>query len=73
MSEYLNMLHEIEDKKAELEKSIADLVGAEIAKFQSENSLAVKSVYINLTNVTSVGDPKRYIVTGASIDLDYKP
>lgn len=67
------MLHEIEAKKEDLEKRIADLVGAEVDKFQSENGLAVSSVYIDISNVTEVSGPKRFVVTGVVVDLDYKP
>lgn len=40
---------------------------------QQENNLPVREVYIDLENVSAMGEPKRYEVTGASIDLDYKP
>ena len=40
MSEYLKMLHEIEAKKNEFEKSLADVVAVELEKFQQENQLA---------------------------------
>lgn len=73
MSEYLKMLHEIEAKKEDLEKRITEIVGIEVAKFQSENRLAVKDVYISLSDNSSLGEPKQYLVTGTSIDLDYKP
>ncbi|BAP36681.1 hypothetical protein [Acinetobacter guillouiae] len=73
MSEYLKMLHEIEAKKEDLEKRIAEVVGIEVAKFQTENQLAVKEIYISLTNTACMAEPKQYSVTGASVDLDYKP
>lgn len=73
MSEYLKMLHEIEAKKEILEKRINELVQVEIEKFQAENELPVKSVYISLSDVTGLGEPKRYTVTSVSVDIDYKP
>lgn len=73
MSEYLKMLHEIEAKKEILEKRINELVQVEIEKFQAENELPVKDVYISLSDVTDLGEPKRYIVTSVSVDIDYKP
>lgn len=73
MSEYTKMLHEIEAKKSALEARIVQVVSEEIAKWQSENSLAVQAVYIDLVDEQTLGSPKKYIVTGASVDIDYKP
>ncbi len=73
MNEYQKMLHEIERKKLQLEINIASAVSAEIQKWQEENKLPVQSVYINLSSVYGLGQVKRYEVTGASVDLDYKP
>lgn len=73
MSEYLKMLHEIEAKKEILEKRINELVQVEIEKFQAENELPVKDVYISLSDVTGLGELKRYIVNSVSVDIDYKP
>lgn len=73
MNEYTKMLHEIESKKSDLEQRISNLVGEEIAKWQAENQLAVQSIYVDLNQEHSLGSAKKYIVTGVSIDLDYKP
>ena len=73
MNEYQKLLHEIESKKQELEQRIAFAVQKELAQWQSENDLAVKSIYINLADVSYVGSSKRYEVVGADIDIDYKP
>lgn len=73
MNEYQKMLHEIEAKKQELEQNIANAVQAEIAKWQQENNLPVQSIYIDVVANYSHGDPKRYVVSGASVDLDYQP
>lgn len=73
MSEYLKMLHEIEAKKEHLERRIAQAVQAEISIWQQENKLAVKGVYLTLTNTDEIRNPKRYEVVDASIDIDYKP
>ena len=73
MNKYTEMLHEIEAKKQDLEQRIAAVVQAEISKWQQENNLPVREVYIDLQDVSTMGEPKRYEVTGTSIDLDYKP
>lgn len=73
MNKYTEMLHEIESKKQDLEQRIAAAVQAEISQWQQENNLPVQNVYIDLTQATLMGGPKRYEVADASIDLDYKP
>lgn len=73
MNKYTEMLHEIEAKKQDLEQRIAAVVRAEISQWQQENNLPVREVYIDLQDVSTMGEPKRYEVTGTSIDLDYKP
>jgi len=73
MNEYQKMLHEIEAKKQELEHRIAAAVQAELAEWQHENDLPVQAIYIDVVAAHSHGDPKRYAVTGASVDIDFKP
>lgn len=73
MTEYQKMLHEIEAKKQELEQRIAAVVQAEVSKWQQENSLPIREVYIDLQDVSAMGEPKHYEVTGASVDIDFKP
>lgn len=73
MNKYTEMLHEIEAKKQDLEQRIAAVVQTEISQWQQENNLPVREVYIDLQDVSTMGEPKRYEVTGTSIDLDYKP
>lgn len=73
MNEYQKMLHEIEAKKQELEQRIAAVVQAEVSKWQQENSLPIREVYIDLQDVSVMGSPKLYEVTGASVDIDFKP
>lgn len=73
MNEYQKMLHEIEAKKQELEQRIAVVVQAELAQWQHENNLPVQAIYIDVISVHSQGDPKRYVVSGASVDIDYRP
>lgn len=73
MNEYQKMLHEIEAKKQELEQRIAAVVQAELAQWQQENSLPIRQVYIDLEDVSAMGSPKLYEVTGASVDIDYRP
>ncbi|MEK5750818.1 hypothetical protein V3519_02055 [Acinetobacter variabilis] len=73
MNKYTEMLHEIEAKKQDLEQRITAVVQAEISQWQQENNLPVREVYIDLQDVSTMGEPKRYEVTGTSIDLDYKP
>jgi len=73
MNEYQKMLHEIEAKKQELEQRIAAAVQAEVSRWQQENSLPIREVYIDLQSVSVMGSPKQYEVTGASVDIDFKP
>lgn len=73
MNEYQMMLREIEAKKQELEQRIRSVVQAEVSQWQQENGVPVQSVDIELSDITSEGVPKRYEVTGASVDLDYRP
>jgi len=73
MTEYQKMLHEIEAKKQELEQRIATVVQAEISLWQQENSLPIREVYIDLEDVSAMGSPKRYEVSKASVDIDFKP
>lgn len=73
MNEYQKMLHKIEAKKQELEQRIAAAVQAELSQWQQENSLPIRQVYIDLEDVSTMGNPKRYEVTGASVDIDFKP
>lgn len=72
MSEYLKMLHEIEAKKEAFEKHLAAVMDAEVSKFQHENQLAVKDIYVYIQDANTVG-AKQYIVSSVSIDLDYRP
>lgn len=73
MNEYQKMLHEIEAKKQQLEQRIAAAVQAELSQWQQENSLPIREVYIDLQDVSAMGEPKQYEVTGASVDIDFKP
>ena len=73
MNEYQKMLHEIEAKKQELEQRIAAAVQAEVSQWQQENSLPIREIYIDLQDVSAMGEPKKYEVTGASVDIDFKP
>lgn len=73
MNEYQKMLHEIEAKKQELEQRIATAVQAEVSQWQQENNLPVQTIYIDVVSAHSQGDPKRYVVSGASVDIDYRP
>lgn len=73
MNEYQMMLREIEAKKQELEQRIRSVVQAEVSQWQQENGVPVQSVDIELSDITSEDVPKRYEVTGASVDLDYRP
>lgn len=73
MNEYQKLLREIEAKKQDLESRIAVAVQAEVSKFQSENDMPVEGVYIHIIERTEMGESKRYEVTSASVDLDYKP
>lgn len=72
-NEYMKMLHEIEEKKQELERRIGAAVQTEITKWQKENNLAVQNVYVSLAQVVEIGKPKHYEVSSVSVDLDYKP
>ncbi|AMX20171.1 hypothetical protein [Acinetobacter pittii] len=73
MNDYQMMLKEIEQKKAQLEQELMQLVSDKVNEWQSENNLPIKSIYIDLADVTSLGGNKKYIVSGASVDIDYKP
>lgn len=73
MNEYQKMLHEIEAKKQQLEQRIAAAVQAEVSQWQQENNLPVQAIYIDVVSAHSQGDPKRYEVAGASVDIDFKP
>jgi hypothetical protein len=73
MTEYQKMLHEIEAKKQQLEQRIAAVVQVEVSKWQQENSLPIREIYIDLQDVSAMGEPKHYEVTGASVDIDFKP
>ena len=73
MNEYQKMLHEIEAKKQQLEQRIAAVVQAEVSQWQQENSLPIREVYIDLEDVSTMANPKRYEVTGTSVDIDFKP
>lgn len=73
MTEYQKMLHEIEAKKQQLEQRIAAAVQAELSQWQQENSLPIREVYIDLQDVSTMGNPKRYEISRASVDIDFKP
>ncbi|MEW5969259.1 MAG: hypothetical protein AB1706_05245 [Pseudomonadota bacterium] len=73
MNEYIKMLQEIEAKKKDLETRIAQVVGEEVDKWQTENNLAVQTIYIDLVDEQSVEEPKKYVVIGVLVDVDYKP
>lgn len=73
MNEYQKMLHEIEAKKQQLEQRIAAVVQAEVSQWQQENSLPIREVYIDLEDISAMGNPKRYEVSRASVDIDFKP
>jgi len=73
MNDYQMILKEIEQKKAQLEQELMQLVSAKVNEWQSVNNLPIKSIYIDLADVTSLGGNKKYIVSAASVDIDYKP
>lgn len=73
VNKYTEMLHEIEAKKQQLEQRIAAAVQAELSQWQHENNLPVQAIYIDVISAHSQGDPKRYVVSGASVDIDYRP
>lgn len=73
VNKYTEMLHEIEAKKQQLEQRIAAAVQAELSQWQQENSLPIREVYIDLEDVSTMGNPKRYEVSRASVDVDFKP
>ncbi|MFK6255038.1 hypothetical protein [Acinetobacter baumannii] len=66
-------LEEIEIKRQELERHLEDIMSVELKKWQSENKLCVSDVNIRLANVNSLSGTKHNVVTGVSVDLDYKP
>nr|WP_275661724.1 hypothetical protein [Acinetobacter pittii] len=66
-------LEEIEFKRQELERHLEKVMAVELSKWQSENKLCVSDVNIRLANVHSIAGSKHNIVTGVSVDLDYKP
>lgn len=49
------------------------MMGAELQKWQRENKLCISDVNIRLASNHCLGGPKQNIVTGVSVDLDYKP
>ncbi|OIF57072.1 hypothetical protein [Acinetobacter baumannii] len=67
------LLEEIEIKRQVPETHLEDVMSVELSKWQSENKLCVSDVNIRLANVVSLGGPKHNVVTGVSVDLDYKP
>ncbi|ENB7443138.1 hypothetical protein ABIL84_003270, partial [Acinetobacter baumannii] len=44
-----------------------------VDKWQSENNLAVQTIYIDLVDEQSIEGPKKNIVIGVLVDIDYKP
>ncbi|MDC5320934.1 hypothetical protein OHW49_16905 [Acinetobacter baumannii] len=66
-------LEEIEIKRQELERHLEDVMSVELSKWQSENKLCVSDVNIRLASVDCLAGPKHNVVTGVSVDLDYKP
>ncbi|AOA58217.1 hypothetical protein [Acinetobacter larvae] len=66
-------LEEIEFKRQELERHLANVVGRELAQWQRDNGLCVLDVGVRLANVSCIGGPKQNIVTSVSVELDYKP
>ncbi|MFW2022289.1 hypothetical protein [Acinetobacter baumannii] len=66
-------LEEIEIKRQELERHLHDTMGAELQKWQRENKLCISDVNIRLASNHCLGGPKQNIVTGVSVELDYKP
>ncbi|MDV7526376.1 hypothetical protein R4527_01980 [Acinetobacter baumannii] len=66
-------LEEIEFKRQELECHLEKVMSLELSKWQSENKLCVSDVNIRLANVQNKGESKHNVVTGVSVDLDYKP
>ncbi|AYA02107.1 hypothetical protein BEN74_03965 [Acinetobacter sp. WCHAc010034] len=73
MSKYLEVIHEIDSKKQELERRIAAAVQSEIYQWQRENSLPIHSISIDLLDVTDIGSPKRRGVSGVSVEVDFTP
>lgn len=61
---------EIEIKRQELERHLADVMAKELSKWQLSNKLCISDVKIHLANVNSINGPNLNIVTGVSVDLD---
>ncbi|WP_139851468.1 hypothetical protein [Acinetobacter pullicarnis] len=66
-------LEEIEFKRQELEQHLAEVMSRELTEWQRKNCLCVQDVNVRLASNHSLGSAKTNIVTGVSVDLDYKP
>ncbi|EXA86126.1 MULTISPECIES: hypothetical protein [Acinetobacter calcoaceticus/baumannii complex] len=66
-------LEEIEIKRQELERHLEHVMGAELDKWQRDNQLCVSDVNVRLANTQPLGSTKHNLVTGVSVELDYKP
>ncbi|MBW3031030.1 hypothetical protein JGX51_20170, partial [Acinetobacter baumannii] len=51
---YMLTLEEIEIKKQELERHLADVMAKELSKWQLSNKLCISDVKIRLANVNSI-------------------
>ncbi|MFT4020074.1 MAG: hypothetical protein QM666_00990 [Acinetobacter sp.] len=65
-------LEEIEIKKQQLERYLADVVGKELAIWQQQNHICISDVSIRLASIDPTNSKfNQNIVTGVSVDIDH--
>ena len=58
------MIKEIQKRKKQAEGEIARFVSIQMDKFQRETNLGIPSIYIDIINVTKLGDIGKSFVIG---------
>lgn len=61
---------EFKEKRIELEKNLAVAIQNLTGQFNIDTGLPVKSVYVDITCLSLHGEPDRYVVIGAKVDID---
>lgn len=58
------MIEEIQKRRKQVENEIAGFISVQMDKFQKETNLGIPSIYIDIIDVTKLGDIGRLFVVG---------
>lgn len=58
------MVEEIQKRRKQVENDIASFISIQMDKFQKETNLGIPSIYIDIIDISKLGDMGRFFVVG---------